>query len=143
MAGKDIDCKVVKVYGIISETTSTEKILAEVSWNGRAAKLEVRNRNKEDGRLLKGIAISKEEIQMLYSLIADESFLTGMDMRDSEKIHINLEDYLTDVAEIKELRKTHATKDGYILLHRINVVEPLSNGEYDIIPIDQFNEMRS
>lgn len=61
----DIKYDIVKKIAVLSEKGSWTKELNMVSWNDRDAKYDLRDWNHEDGKLRKGITLSKDECEEL------------------------------------------------------------------------------
>lgn len=69
---KDIDCKVKKKFGVLSENGDYKTELRFVSWNGNEPKYDIRPwKKEEDGTetCRKGIALTGEEAEKLYELL--------------------------------------------------------------------------
>ena len=81
----EIDCEIIESYGIFSkETYTTGKYSAGIyssgtrnwikevnliSWNGRPAKLDIRNWQRDHTKCGKGIAITREEAEELVKVL--------------------------------------------------------------------------
>ncbi len=69
----DIQYEVVERLGVLSEDAKGwTKELNLVSWNERDAKYDLRSWNGDHSRMSKGITFTKEEAQVLLSLLQDE-----------------------------------------------------------------------
>ena len=65
-----ISCTILKSYGIFSGgKTRWNKEINLVSWNGRAAKLDLRNWQSDHKKCGKGIALTRGEAENLYKLL--------------------------------------------------------------------------
>ena len=70
----EIECEIIEHYGIFSKGTypgnkSWNKEINLVSWNGRPAKLDIRNWQKDHSKCGKGIAVTREEAEELAKLL--------------------------------------------------------------------------
>jgi len=66
----EIECEIIESYGIFSQgNRSWDKEVNLVSWNGRPAKLDIRNWQRDHKKCGKGIAITREEAQELVKLL--------------------------------------------------------------------------
>ena len=76
----EIECEIIESYGIFSQgvhskgihspgSRSWNKEVNLVSWNGRPAKLDIRNWQRDHSRCGKGIAITREEAEELVKLL--------------------------------------------------------------------------
>ena len=66
----EIECEIIKSYGVFSGSTKFwNKEVNLVSWNGRPAKLDIRNWQKDHAKCGKGIAITREEAEELVKLL--------------------------------------------------------------------------
>ena len=66
----EIECEVIKLYGKFSEgDRNWNKEVNLVSWNGRPAKLDIRNWQRGHEKCGKGIAITREEAAELVKLL--------------------------------------------------------------------------
>ena len=64
---------IVERLGVLSEDAKGwKKELNLVSWNERAPKYDLRSWNAEHTRMSKGITLTKEEVEILSSLLEDE-----------------------------------------------------------------------
>jgi hypothetical protein len=67
----DIDFDIVKHFGVISEEKSGwKKELNMVSWNGRGAKIDLRDWSPDHEKMGKGVTLTKEEAAKLAELLA-------------------------------------------------------------------------
>ena len=67
---EEIECEIVESYGIFSEgTRNWNKEVNLVSWNGRPAKLDIRNWQRNHEKCGKGIAITRAEAEELVKLL--------------------------------------------------------------------------
>ena len=67
---EEIECEIIESYGVFSGGTKNwNKELNLVSWNGRPAKLDIRNWQKDHSKCGKGIAITREEAEELVRLL--------------------------------------------------------------------------
>ena len=72
----EIDCKILESLGVFSQgrysqgSKSWVKEVNLISWNGRSAKLDIRNWQKDHSRCGKGIAITREEAEELVKLLS-------------------------------------------------------------------------
>ena len=79
MAFKDdddeIECEIIESYGVFSQgkfpqwAKSWVKEVNLVSWNGKPAKLDIRNWQKDHSKCGKGIALTREEAEELARLL--------------------------------------------------------------------------
>ena len=64
---------IVERLGVLSEDAKGwKKELNLVSWNERDTKYDLRSWNAEHTRMSKGITLTKEEVEILFSLLEDE-----------------------------------------------------------------------
>ncbi len=61
----EIKYDIVEKIAVLSEKGTWTKELNKVSWNGRAAKYDIRDWNHEEGKIGKGTTLSDEEAQAL------------------------------------------------------------------------------
>lgn len=61
----EIKYDIVEKIAVLSEKSGWTKELNKVSWNGRAAKYDIRDWNHEEGKIGKGTTLSDEETQAL------------------------------------------------------------------------------
>ena len=67
---EEIECEVIKSYGRFSQgDRNWNKEVNLVSWNGRPAKLDIRNWQRDHEKCGKGIAITREEAEELFKLL--------------------------------------------------------------------------
>ena len=67
---EEIECEIIESYGIFSEgTRNWNKEVNLVSWNGRQAKLDIRNWQRNHQKCGKGIAITRAEAEELVKLL--------------------------------------------------------------------------
>ena len=67
---EEIECEIIESYGVFSEgTRNWNKEVNLVSWNGRPAKLDIRNWQKNHEKCGKGIAITRAEAEELVKLL--------------------------------------------------------------------------
>jgi hypothetical protein len=68
----EIECKIIESYGIFSGGIKFwNKEINLVSWNGRPAKLDIRNWQRDHERCGKGIALTREEAEELVKLLSE------------------------------------------------------------------------
>ena len=66
----EITFNIEKKYGILSEKESGwKKEVNLVSWNGREAKIDIREWNEDHTRMSKGLTFTKEEILRLKKIL--------------------------------------------------------------------------
>ena len=66
----EIECEIIETYGVFSQgTRSWNKEVNFVSWNGRPAKFDIRNWQRDHAKCGKGIAITREEAEELVKLL--------------------------------------------------------------------------
>ena len=66
----EIECEILESYGIFSENGGFwDKEVNLVSWNGRPAKLDIRNWQKDHEKCGKGITLTREEAESLLELL--------------------------------------------------------------------------
>lgn len=69
----DLKYDIVERLGVLSEDAKGwKKELNLVSWNERDPKYDLRSWNAEHTRMSKGITLTKEEVEILSSLLEDE-----------------------------------------------------------------------
>ena len=67
---EEIECEILKSYGSFSPgTRNWNKEVNLVSWNGRPAKLDIRNWQRNHAKCGKGIALTREEAEELVKLL--------------------------------------------------------------------------
>ena len=67
---EEIECEIIESYGVFSEgTRNWNKEVNLVSWNGRPAKLDIRNWQRDHSKCGKGIAITRAEAEELVKLL--------------------------------------------------------------------------
>ena len=67
---EEIECTIVKSYGIFSRGIKFwDKEINLISWNGKPAKLDIRNWQRDHKKCGKGIAITREEAEELVKLL--------------------------------------------------------------------------
>jgi len=67
---EEIECEIIRSFGIFSPgIRNWNKEVNLVSWNGRPAKLDIRNWQKNHGKCGKGIALTREEAEELVKLL--------------------------------------------------------------------------
>jgi hypothetical protein len=67
---QNVDFRIIKSYGIFSqEIKSWNKELNLVSWNKRAAKLDIRLWQKDHAKCGKGVTLTREEAEKLLKLL--------------------------------------------------------------------------
>ena len=77
---EDIECDIIESYGIFSKenfskgkfahgSKSWNKEVNLVSWNGRPAKIDIRNWQRDHTKCGKGIALTREEAEELVKLL--------------------------------------------------------------------------
>lgn len=78
--GEEIECRIIESYGVFSNGIhsagtnsgggrSWVKEVNLISWNGRPAKLDIRNWRRDHAKCGKGIAITREEAEELVKLL--------------------------------------------------------------------------
>ena len=68
----DIKYEIKEELGAISESAKGwKKELNMVSWNGAAAKFDIRDWAPEHEKMGKGITLSQEEAEVLYELLSE------------------------------------------------------------------------
>lgn len=81
---EEIECKIIESYGIFSHGIRFwNKEVNLVSWNGRPAKLDIRNWQMDHEKCGKGIAITREEAEELAALL--QKILKSRPHTDKEK----------------------------------------------------------
>lgn len=69
----ELKYEVVERLGVLSEDAKGwKKELNLVSWNEREAKYDLRSWNADHTRMSKGITLTKEEVEILASLLQEE-----------------------------------------------------------------------
>lgn len=75
----EIKYEIIKELGVLSEGfKGWQKEINLVSWNGRKAKIDIRDWGPEHEKMGKGITLNKEEVKKLKEL------LDGMDIEELE-----------------------------------------------------------
>jgi hypothetical protein len=67
----DFKYEIVERIVVLSEKGDWTKELNIVSWNGRPGKYDLRDWNHEEGKMRKGVTITKEEIEKLRDALND------------------------------------------------------------------------
>ena len=63
---------IVESIGVLSESgKGWTKELKLISWNGRTPKYDIRDWDEENGKMGKGVTLSKEELKSLRDLLND------------------------------------------------------------------------
>ena len=66
----EISYEIVEQLGVLSTSSSGwTKELNKISWNGRAAKYDLRDWAPEQKKMGKGVTLSKEELHVLRELL--------------------------------------------------------------------------
>ncbi|MGM9525306.1 MAG: YdbC family protein [Peptococcaceae bacterium] len=66
----EISYEIVEQLGVLSTSSSGwTKELNKISWNGRAAKYDLRDWAPEHAKMGKGVTLSEEELQALRELL--------------------------------------------------------------------------
>ena len=66
----EIECEIIETFGIFSQgSRNWNKEVNLVSWNGRPAKLDIRNWQRDHEKCGKGITITREEAEELVKLL--------------------------------------------------------------------------
>ena len=69
---EEIECEIIESYGIFSAgIKSWNKEVNLVSWNGRPAKLDIRNWQRDHKKCGKGITLTREEAEALVKLLSE------------------------------------------------------------------------
>jgi hypothetical protein len=72
MDDKEIKFEIVEKIGVLSEgNKGWRREINQVSWNGREAKLDLRDWSEDHLRMGKGVTLSREEAQALVQILAD------------------------------------------------------------------------
>ena len=103
-----ITCEIKDHIGYLNPDEN--KIFAKVSWNGNAAKYDIRKCYKKDGelRLLSGISLSGQEMEELVRLYEKH-----------KSKEVNFDQIFSSATSIMEKRKSgFATKNGFIKLSK-------------------------
>ena len=67
---EEIECEIIESYGKFSAgSRNWNKEINLVSWNGRPAKLDIRNWQRDHEKCGKGIAVTREEAEELVKLL--------------------------------------------------------------------------
>ena len=67
---EEIECEIIEPYGKFSPgSRNWNKEVNLVSWNGRPAKLDIRNWQRDHEKCGKGIAVTREEAEELVKLL--------------------------------------------------------------------------
>lgn len=68
----DIKYEIIEAIGMLSESSKGwSKELNLISWNGAAPKYDIRDWSPDHEKMGKGITLTHEEVEVLYSLLAD------------------------------------------------------------------------
>lgn len=68
----DIKYEIIEAIGLLSESSKGwSKELNLISWNGAAPKFDIRDWSPDHEKMGKGITLSREEAEVLYSLLAN------------------------------------------------------------------------
>ena len=69
---EEIECEIIESYGIFSAGNKFwNKEVNLVSWNGRPAKLDIRNWQRDHKKCGKGITLTREEAEELVRLLGE------------------------------------------------------------------------
>lgn len=107
-------CDIVKVYGFLNDEKT--KVVADISWNGRAEKLEVRKCWTKDGELQvgAGIALTEDEVPKLQELLT----ISG-ESKPKKRKPVNFSEVFSDAEGIIEKRGAgFTTVDGFMTLRK-------------------------
>ena len=105
-----LSCEVEETYGYLNDKKN--KIFAKVSWDGKAAKFDIRKCYEKDGELMlgAGISLSEDELDQLVEL-AQSTKRTG----------VNFQEIFESASSIQDnRRKGFHTENGFIKLQRKN-----------------------
>ncbi len=69
---REIKYEVIREIGILSENRTISVELNVVSWSDDDPKYDIRRWNKNSRTALKGIALSREEVEALFELLKEE-----------------------------------------------------------------------
>lgn len=119
MSKKDKDkekvtCNITKVYGYLNEEKT--KVVADISWNGRPEKLEVRKCWMKDGELQvgAGIALTEEEVPKLQEILT----IAG-EGKPKKRKAVDFNEVFSDAEGIIEKRDAgFTTVDGFVTLRK-------------------------
>lgn len=68
----DIQYEITEEIGVLSESSKGwTKELNKVSWNGGAAKFDIRDWSPEHEKMGKGVTLTEEEARKLYELLGN------------------------------------------------------------------------
>lgn len=67
----DIKYEITEKIATLSENGDWAKELNKVSWNGREAKYDLRDWNHEEGKMRKGVTLTKEEVGELKKVLKE------------------------------------------------------------------------
>jgi len=68
----EIECEIIESYGVFSEGVKFwNKEINLVSWNGRPAKLDIRNWQRDHKKCGKGITLTRKEAEDLVRLLSE------------------------------------------------------------------------
>jgi len=68
----EIECEIIESYGVFSEGVKFwNKEVNLVSWNGRPAKLDIRNWQRDHQKCGKGITLTRKEAEDLVKLLSE------------------------------------------------------------------------
>ena len=65
----DVNYEIIERIAVLSEKGKWTKELNKISWNGRAAKFDLRDWNHEDEKIGKGVTLNDEEIKNLRQVL--------------------------------------------------------------------------
>ena len=66
----EIECEIIESYGVFAKgTRNWNKEINLISWNGRPAKLDIRNWQRDHKKCGKGITLTREEAEELVKLL--------------------------------------------------------------------------
>lgn len=69
---KKVSCEVLEDYGVVHESEGYELRVRLISWNGQLEKYDIRKWSTQDpDRCLKGLCLTKDEIEALTSALCD------------------------------------------------------------------------
>jgi len=70
----EIKFEIKETIGVISEKTNGwRKEINLVSWNGAEPKYDIREWSPEHDKMSKGLTMTREEVQVLASLLSDDT----------------------------------------------------------------------
>ncbi len=109
---KEINCKINKIYGFLNNKET--KVIAEVSWNGGEARIDLRKcwKNGSELKLGGGISLNDDEVDVLSSTLPS--------VTKTKKKTVDFDAVFSRSDDIIAKRDAgYSTQDGFIkLIHK-------------------------